>query len=303
MIYQRSLNTSIKASGIGLHSGARVSMTLSPAPVDTGIVFRRTDLNPVVEIPGLHTYVDSTVMCTKLKNGDAEVSTVEHLMSALSGLGINNCYVNLDGPEIPIMDGSAWPFVFLIRSAGIHQQTASRHYIRILKPIHVSEGDKTASFYPHEGFKLSFEIDFNHPTLNSLPQTAEVDLHTGCFVTEISRARTFGFVKDIEQLRSMNLALGGNMDNAIVIDDDGIANEDGLRSFDEFVKHKMLDAVGDLYLAGASIIGHFKAYKSGHALNHKLIAALYSNRDCWEWTYLQSCSNDQGDVFALAEMS
>lgn len=275
-------------------------MVLSPAPVDTGIVFRRTDLDPTIEIPGLHSSVETTVLCTRLKNGEADVSTVEHLMSALSGLGIDNCYVDIDGPEIPIMDGSAWAFVFLIRSAGICPQEAPRKYIRILEPISVSDGDKVAGFKPYDGFKLSFEIDFNHPTLNALPQTCEVDLHSSSFVTELSRARTFGFMSDIERLRSMNLALGGNLDNAIVVDDDGIANEDGLRFYDEFVKHKLLDAVGDLYLAGASIIGEFYGIKSGHSLNHKLLQALFESPEAWEWTRLGPFQKDQGRFVCLA---
>lgn len=284
MIKQRTINIPIKASGVGLHSGKQITITLKPAPEDTGVVFQRTDLSPATDIPAHHTYIDSTVLCTRLKNGNADISTVEHLLSALSGLGIDNCYIEADGPEIPIMDGSAWPFVFLIKSAGIKTQDAPKHYIRILKPISVKDGDKTAEFHPYEGFKLSFEIDFKHPSLQKLPKVAEMDFKDNSFIHEISRARTFGFMNDIEYLRSINLVLGGHPGNAIVIDDKGITNEDGLRSNDEFVKHKMLDAIGDLYLAGASIIGHFKAFKSGHALNHQLLKALSDHPDHWEWT-------------------
>lgn len=287
MPFQNTLNTTIKANGVGLHTGQKIRMSLSPAPVNTGIVFRRSDLSGECEIPGTYEHVDSTVLCTHLKKGEAEVGTVEHLMSALSGLGVDNCYVDIDGPEIPIMDGSAWAFVFLIRSAGICQQDEPKSYIRITKPVTVTVGDKSATFLPHEGFKLSFEIDFDHPALSELPQHHEIDLHTSSFVTEISRARTFGFIKDIEKLRSMNLALGGTMDNAIVLDDSGIANEEGLRSCDEFVKHKVLDAIGDLYLMGSPVIGHFHGVKSGHALNHQLLQALFDSPESWERVTLQ----------------
>lgn len=282
MIRQRTLRNSIKATGVGLHSGDKVYLTLRPAPVDTGIVFLRTDVNPMVEIPAQALKVTDTTMSTTVENNGAKVSTIEHLMAALAGLGIDNAYIELSAPEVPIMDGSAGPFVFLIQSAGIEEQTAAKKFIRIKRKVTVKEGDKVASFMPFDGFKVSFTIDFDHPVFRSRSQKASVDFSSTSFVREVSRARTFGFLRDIEYLRSRNLALGGSVENAIVIDDFKILNDDGLRYEDEFVRHKILDAIGDLYLAGHGIIGEFEGYKSGHALNNQLVRALLAQQDAWE---------------------
>ncbi|WP_288476718.1 UDP-3-O-acyl-N-acetylglucosamine deacetylase [uncultured Pseudomonas sp.] len=282
MIKQRTLKNTIRATGVGLHSGEKVYLTLKPAPVDTGIVFRRADLDPVVEIPARAANVGETTMSTTLVNGDVKVDTVEHLLSAMAGLGIDNAYVELSASEVPIMDGSAGPFVFLIQSAGLEEQDAAKKFIRILREVTVVEGDKSATFLPFDGFKVSFEIDFDHPVLKGQTQSAVVDFSSTSFVKEVSRARTFGFMRDIEYLRKHNLALGGSVENAIVVDETGVLNEDGLRSDDEFVKHKILDAIGDLYLLGKSLIGEFRGYKSGHAMNNRLLRALLADRDAWE---------------------
>ena len=282
MIKQRTLRNAIKATGVGLHTGQKVYLTLRPAPVDAGIVFRRVDLNPVVEILARAENVGDTELSTTLMKGDVRVSTVEHLLSAMAGLGIDNAYVELSAPEVPIMDGSAGPFVFLIQSAGIEEQEAPKRFIRIKKPVTVTAGDKVASFMPFNGFKVSFGIEFDHPVFRGRRLEAEVDFSTTSFVKEISRARTFGFMHEIEYLRSKGLAQGGSVDNAIVVDEYRILNEDGLRYEDEFVKHKILDAIGDLYLLGNSLIGEFRAYKSGHALNNQLLRTLIAQRDAWE---------------------
>ncbi len=282
MIKQCTLRNTIRATGVGLHSGEKVYLTLRPAPVNTGIIFRRVDLEPVAEIHACAENVHETTLSTTLSEGGAKVSTVEHLLSALAGLGIDNLYVEVSAPEVPIMDGSAGPFVFLIQSAGIQEQDAPKQFIRIKKKIEVREDDKTASFEPYEGFRVGFSIDFDHPVFRDQKQSAMIDFSTTSFVREVSRARTFGFMRDIEYLRSRNLALGGSMENAIVVDDYRILNEDGLRYEDEFVKHKVLDAIGDLYLLGKSLIGEFKGHKSGHGLNNKLLRELISNPDAWE---------------------
>ena len=282
MIRQRTLKNVIRATGVGLHSGKKVYMTLRPAPVDTGIVFVRTDLEPEVKIPARADNVADTTLCTALSAGGAKVATVEHLMSALAGLGIDNAYVDLSAPEVPIMDGSAGPFVFLIQSAGISEQNAPKKFIRVKREITVSDGDKEASFRPHQGFKVAFSIDFDHPVFEDQTQTATVDFSTTSFVKEVSRARTFGFMRDLEYLRSHNLALGGSLDNAIVVDDYRIVNEGGLRYDDEFVKHKVLDAIGDLYQLGHSLIGEFRGVKSGHALNNQLCRALLAQPEAFE---------------------
>ncbi|PWV82985.1 UDP-3-O-acyl-N-acetylglucosamine deacetylase [Halomonas sp. A11-A] len=282
MIRQRTLKNVIRATGVGLHSGKKVYMTLRPAPVDTGIVFVRTDLDPEVQIPAKAHNVTDTTLCTALSSGGAKVATVEHLMSALAGLGIDNAYVDLSAPEVPIMDGSAGPFVFLIQSAGISEQHAPKKFIRIRREITVTEGDKEATFRPHQGFKVAFSIDFDHPVFEEQTQTAMVDFSTTSFVKEVSRARTFGFMRDLEYLRSNNLALGGSLDNAIVVDDYRIVNEGGLRYDDEFVKHKVLDAIGDLYQLGHSLIGEFRGVKSGHALNNQLCRALLAQPHAYE---------------------
>ena len=282
MIRQRTLKNIILATGIGLHSGEKVYLTLRPAAVDTGIVFRRMDLDPVVEIPALAKNVGETTMSTTLVKDDVKVDTVEHLLSAMAGLGIDNAYVELSASEVPIMDGSAGPFVFLIQSAGLEEQDAAKKFIRILREVVVEDGEKRATFVPFDGFKVSFEIDFDHPVFEGRTQTASVDFSSTSFVKEVSRARTFGFMRDIEFLRTHNLALGGSVDNAIVVDEDSVLNEDGLRYEDEFVKHKILDAIGDLYLLGKSLIGEFRGYKSGHALNNLLLRTLLEQPDAWE---------------------
>ncbi|NLJ12464.1 UDP-3-O-acyl-N-acetylglucosamine deacetylase [Denitrificimonas caeni] len=282
MIRQRTLKNIIRATGIGLHSGEKVYLTLRPAAVNTGIVFRRMDLDPVVEIPALAKNVGETTMSTTLVKGDVKVDTVEHLLSAMAGLGIDNAYVELSASEVPIMDGSAGPFVFLIQSAGLEEQDAPKEFIRILREITVEDGEKRATFVPFEGFKVGFEIEFDHPVFAGRTQTACVDFSSTSFVKEVSRARTFGFMRDIEYLRTNNLALGGSVDNAIVVDEDSVLNEDGLRYEDEFVKHKILDAIGDLYLLGKSLIGEFRGYKSGHALNNLLLRTLLEQPDAWE---------------------
>jgi UDP-3-O-[3-hydroxymyristoyl] N-acetylglucosamine deacetylase len=282
MIRQRTLKNVIRATGIGLHTGEKVYLTLRPAAVDTGIVFRRVDVDPPVEIPARAENVGDTTLSTSLVSGGARVATVEHLLSALAGLGIDNAYVDVSAPEVPIMDGSAGPFVFLVQSAGVEDQNAPKRFIRIKKRVQVDDGDKWARFDPFEGFKVSFAIEFDHPVFKNRCQEAVVDFSTTSFVKEVSRARTFGFMRDIELLREKHLALGGSLDNAVVVDDYRVLNEDGLRYDDEFVKHKVLDAIGDLYLLGRSLIGAFSGYKSGHALNNRLLRALMADESAWE---------------------
>lgn len=282
MIRQRTLRNPIKATGVGLHTGEKVFLTLSPAPVDNGIVFRRTDLSPVAEIPARAENVGDTTLSTSLGLDEIKVSTVEHLLSAMAGLGIDNAFVDVTAAEVPIMDGSAGPFVFLLQSAGIEEQPAAKKFIRIKRPVTVRDGDKEASLLPFDGFKVSFSIDFDHPVFHDRAAFAEIDFSTTSFVKEVSRARTFGFMHEIEYLRSKGLARGGSVDNAIVVDEFRILNQDGLRYEDEFVKHKVLDAIGDLYLLGHSLIGEFKAHKSGHALNNQVLRALIAQEDAWE---------------------
>ncbi|AHE66151.1 UDP-3-O-acyl-N-acetylglucosamine deacetylase [Legionella oakridgensis] len=285
MIKQRTPKKVIQATGVGLHSGDKVLLTLRPAPINTGIVFRRTDLSPAVEIPASYEHVCDTMLCTSLQHKGVKVATVEHLLSAFAGLGIDNAYVDINAPEIPIMDGSAAPFVFLIQSAGIREQSAAKRFIRILKPIRIEENGKYVQFLPYNGYKVSFTIDFEHPVFNDKPQSAIFDFSTTSYVKEVCRARTFGFLSDYEKLRENDLAKGGSLDNAIVVDDYRVLNEDGLRFDDEFVKHKVLDAIGDLYLLGSGLIGAFEGYKSGHELNNKLLRALMARQDAWEYTY------------------
>ena len=282
MLKQRTLKNSIRATGVGLHTGKKVLMVLRPAPANSGIVFRRTDLDQFVDIPAKAGNVSQTTLGTSLTVEGGTVSTVEHLMSALAGLGIDNLVVELSAGEVPIMDGSAGPFVFLIQSAGVEEQNAPKRFVRIKKPVVVEDGDKWAMFEPFDGFKVSFAIEFDHPAFKDKTQEATVDFSSTSFVKEVSRARTFGFLRDIEMLRSRRLALGGSMDNAIVVDDYRVLNEDGLRYEDEFVKHKILDAIGDLYLLGHSLIGAFKGFKSGHALNNRLLKELMAQPDAWE---------------------
>ena len=282
MIRQRTLNNTIRATGVGLHTGEKVYLTLKPAPIDSGIVFRRTDLDPIVEIEAKAMNVGDTTLSTSLVNGDVRVSTVEHLLSAMAGLGIDNAIIDVTAPEVPIMDGSAGPFVFLIQSAGIIEQDAPKKFIRIKKLVEVSQDDKRASFKPFDGFKVTFTIHFDHPAFKERNKEVTVDFSSTSFVKEVSRARTFGFMHEFEYLRSQGLARGASMDNAIAVDDAQVLNEDGLRYEDEFVKHKVLDAIGDLYLLGNSLIGEFNAFKSGHALNNMLLRELLAQKDAWE---------------------
>jgi len=282
MIRQRTLKNVIRATGVGLHTGEKIYLTLRPAPVDTGIVFARVDLDVPVQIKASPENVGDTSLSTTLVKNGVRISTVEHLLSAMAGLGIDNAFVDLSAPEVPIMDGSAGPFVFLIQSAGIEEQNAPKRFIRIIKPVQVEEGDKVARFVPFDGFKVGFTIEFDHPVFKANDQHSEIDFSTTSFVKEVSRARTFGFMRDIEALRKRELALGGSLDNAVVLDDYRVLNEDGLRYRNEFVRHKILDAIGDLYLLGHSLIGAFDGYKSGHALNNKLLRALIKDESAWE---------------------
>ncbi|WP_456412342.1 UDP-3-O-acyl-N-acetylglucosamine deacetylase [Thiolapillus sp.] len=293
MIRQRTLKNVIRATGVGLHTGEKVFLTLRPAAVDTGIVFRRVDLPRPMDIPATAENVGSTQLSTTLEKDGVEISTVEHLLSAFAGLGIDNAYVDVSAPEVPIMDGSAGPFVFLIQSAGVEEQNALKKFIRIKDVVEVKDGDKFARFEPFEGFKVSFGIDFDHPVFTDDTQFSSIDFSSTSFVKEVSRARTFGFLREIEMLREKNLALGGSMDNAIVVDDYRVLNSDGLRYDDEFVKHKILDAIGDLYLLGHSLIGSFRGYKSGHALNNKLLNKLIATPEAWE-----EVTFDEGDGLA-----
>ncbi len=282
MLNQRTLKNVIRATGVGLHTGKKVLVTFRPAPVDKGIVFRRVDLDPVVEIPARAENVGDTSLSTSLIRDGVRISTVEHLLSAFAGLGIDNAYVDLSAPEVPIMDGSAGPFVFLLQSAGFQEQSSPKRFIRIKKSISVKDGDKWARFEPFSGFKVSFAIEFDHPFFQQSSKHAEIDFSTTSFVKEVSRARTFGFMREVEWLRGRNLALGGSLDNAVVVDDYRVLNEDGLRYEDEFVKHKILDAIGDLYLLGHSLIGAFHGHKSGHELNNQLLRKLLTTRSAWE---------------------
>jgi len=284
MIRQRTLKNVIKATGITLHGGERAEIMLRPAPVNTGIIFRRVDLAPnIVEILASAENVGDTTLSTTLTKGSVRVATVEHLLSAFAGLGIDNAYVDVTASEIPIMDGSAGPFVFLIQSAGIEEQNVPKRFIRIKRKVKIKDGDKWACFEPFNGFKVTFTIDFDHPLFKSSTKTATLDFSSLSYVKEVSRARTFGFMADFEKLQTLNLARGASLDNAIAIDDFRVLNEDGLRYENEFVKHKILDAVGDLYLLGSSLIGAFTGYKSGHALNNKILRQLLADKDAWEF--------------------
>ena len=299
MTRQRTLKNVIRATGVGLHSGEKVFLTLRPAPIDSGIVFRRIDLEPVVEIPARGDLVSETTLCTGLSCGPAKVQTVEHLLSAMAGLGIDNAYVELSAAEVPIMDGSAGPFVFLLQSAGIAEQDAPKRFIRILQDIEVRDGEKRAAFRPHDGFRLEFTVEFNHPAIPATQSKASIDFSTARYIKEVSRARTFGFMRDLEYMRERNLGLGGSMDNAIVLDEFRVLNEDGLRYADEFVRHKILDAVGDLYLAGHPIIGAYEGFKSGHALNNTLVRALLAQPESFEIVTFDDAT--AGDVPNLYE--
>ena len=286
MLKQRTLQSLTKAVGVGLHSGQRVELTLRPAQPDTGIVFRRVDLPQPVDIPINATAVTDTRLASTISNGGAKVFTVEHLMSACAGLGIDNLYIDITAEEVPILDGSASSFVFLLQSAGIVEQNAPKRFIRVLKPVEVREGEganaKWARLEPHHGYKLSFEIDFRHPAVDSTGQSVVFDMDTDVYTRDIARARTFGFTRDVEMLRANGLALGGGLDNAIVMDDYKVLNSDGLRYDDEFVKHKILDAMGDLYLIGKPLLASYVAFRSGHAMNNLLLRELLSQPDAYE---------------------
>jgi UDP-3-O-[3-hydroxymyristoyl] N-acetylglucosamine deacetylase len=282
MIKQRTLKNVISATGVGLHTGKKIFLTLRPAPANSGIIFRRVDLDVPVEIEAKPDNVGDTMLSTSLVKGDVKISTVEHLLSALAGFGIDNTYIDLSSDEVPIMDGSAGPFVFLIQSAGVEEQNAPKRFMRIKEKIRVEDGDKWAMFEPFEGFKVGFTIEFDHPMFHEDNCKAEIDFSTTSYVKEVSRARTFGFMREVELLRENNLALGGSLDNAVVVDDYRILNEDGLRYEDECVKHKILDAIGDLYLLGHSLIGSFTGFKSGHALNNRLLRELMAKESAWE---------------------
>lgn len=283
MLKQRTLKTLVRATGVGLHSGVKVTMVLRPAAVDTGIVFRRVDLDPPVDLPARPNGVGDTRMASTLQQGEAKLSTIEHLMSALAGLGIDNIYVDVDAPELPIMDGSAAPFVYLLQSGGIEEQNAAKKFIRIKKTVRVEEGDKWAQLDPYDGFKLDFSIIFNHPAVDQTGRQVSVDFADNDYIREVARARTFGFMQDVEYMRANGLGLGGSLENAIVMDEYRVLNSDGLRYTDEFVKHKVLDAIGDLYVAGHPILGAFSAFKSGHGLNNKLLRAVLDDASAWEW--------------------
>ncbi|GMU71718.1 MAG: UDP-3-O-acyl-N-acetylglucosamine deacetylase [Burkholderiales bacterium] len=279
MLRQRTLKTAARTTGVGLHTGARVELVLRPAQPDTGIVFHRTDLAPAVSIAARASLVGDTRLSSTLREGTVSVSTVEHLMSALAGLGIDNLHVDVAGPEIPIMDGSAGPFVFLLQGAGIVEQDAPKRYLRIVAPVEVRDGDKWARFEPHDGFRLDFTIDFPHPVFGSENRHVAIDFAEHSYVKEVSRARTFGFMQDVEAMRAAGLGLGGSLQNAIVLDEVRVLNSEGLRYDNEFVRHKVLDAIGDLYLLGHPLIGQYAAHKSGHALNNALARALEARPD------------------------
>jgi UDP-3-O-[3-hydroxymyristoyl] N-acetylglucosamine deacetylase len=282
MLKQRTLKTVIRASGVGLHGGVKVNMTLRPAAPDTGIVFRRVDLPEPKDIPASALLIGDTRMCSCLEVDGVKVGTIEHLMSALCGLGIDNAWIDLDAPEVPILDGSASPFIFLIQSAGIEEQAAAKKFIRVTRPIEVRDGDKWARFEPYEGYKLAFSIVFNHPAIDKSAQKAEIDFAEHSYTREVARARTFGFMQEVEYLRENGLALGGGLENAIVLDEFRVLNQDGLRYGDEFVKHKILDAVGDLYLLGHPLLAAYSSHKGGHALNNQLARALLQHQEAWE---------------------
>jgi UDP-3-O-[3-hydroxymyristoyl] N-acetylglucosamine deacetylase len=284
VILQRTLKNMVRATGVGLHTGAKVYLTLRPAAANTGIVFRRTDLATPVDIKADPHAVSDTRLSSCLEKNGVRVSTVEHLMSAFAGLGIDNAYVDVTAPEVPIMDGSAGPFVFLLQSAGIDEQNAPKSFIRILKAVEARDHDKWVRFEPHNGFKLTMSIEFDHPVFDKMRQSVAVDFSTTSYIKEVSRARTFGFMQDVETMRAQGLALGGSLDNAIVMDEYRVLNTDGLRYEDEFVKHKVLDAIGDLYLLGHPLIGAFSGHKSGHALNNELLRRLLEDRQAWEFT-------------------
>lgn len=303
MINQRTIKQAVSVTGIGLHKGEKVRMTLRPAPANTGVVYRRIDIEPFADIPAKANAVGDTMLCTCLSNEDGHtISTVEHLSSAMAGLGIDNLIVEVDSNELPIMDGSASPFIFLLQSAGIEELNAPKKFIKIKKAVRVEEGDKWAAFQPYDGFRVDFKIDFDHPVIKSTRQHMVMDFSSESYIDEVSRARTFGFLKELEYMNAHNLALGGSMENAVALDEYRVLNQEGLRYEDEFVKHKILDAVGDLYLAGYSIIGELQAFKSGHGLNNKLLNALLEDESAWEFVSFEEIQ-DAPISFAMPSWS
>jgi UDP-3-O-[3-hydroxymyristoyl] N-acetylglucosamine deacetylase len=298
MLKQRTLKKAISATGVGLHNGEKVTLTLRPAAVDTGIVFKRVDLPQPNEILATPSAVHDTRMCSALEANGVRVATVEHIMSALAGLGVDNVYIDIDAAEIPIMDGSSGPFVFLLQEAGLLEQAAAKKFIRVKKIVEVVEGDKWVRFEPYHGFKVDFTIDFNHPVFEQSGNNVKIDFAVDSYIKEISRARTFGFMHEVEYLRSNGLARGGSLDNAIVLDEYRVLNTDGLRYDDEFVKHKALDAIGDLYMLGHPILGAFQAYKSGHALNNKLLRALLADAEAWEYITFEKAEDAPSEFLA-----
>jgi UDP-3-O-[3-hydroxymyristoyl] N-acetylglucosamine deacetylase len=299
MLKQRTLKSIVRATGVGLHSGAKVSLALRPAPAGTGIIFRRTDLEPPVDLKADAFNVGDTRMASCLEKDGVKLGTVEHLMSALAGLGIDNLFVDVDAAELPIMDGSAAPFVFLLQSGGIEEQRAAKRFLRVRKRVEVREGDKWARLDPYEGFRLAFSIQFNHPAVDQSGVRVEIDFADDSYVRDIARARTFGFTQDVEALRDQGLALGGSLDNAIVMDEYRVLNAEGLRVPDEFVRHKVLDAIGDLYLAGHPLLAAFSAHKSGHAMNNRLLRALFADAEAWEWASFEAESQAPASVARL----
>lgn len=290
MLKQRTLKKEVSATGVGLHNGEKVTLTLLPAAIDTGVVFRRTDLPGMPEIQATPDAVSDTRMCSALEKNGARVATVEHVMSALAGLGVDNVIVAVDGSEIPIMDGSSGPFIFLLQSAGIVEQAAAKKFLRVIKKVEVTEDDKWVTFEPYHGFKMDFTIDFAHPVFENSSSNVKIDFADNSYISEISRARTFGFMHEVEYLRANGLARGGSLDNAIVLDEFRVLNTDGLRYEDEFAKHKVLDAIGDLYMLGHPLLGSYTAYKSGHGLNNKLIRALLADVSAWEYVTFDDLS-------------
>jgi UDP-3-O-[3-hydroxymyristoyl] N-acetylglucosamine deacetylase len=300
MLRQRTLKSLIRASGVGLHTGKKVRMALRPAPADTGVVFRRIDLASPVDVPARAELVGEVKLCSGLVNAGVKVYTVEHLMSALSGLGIDNVYVDLDADEVPIMDGSASPFALLLQQAGLEEQGAPKRFLKVKKPVEVREGDKWARLEPYAGFKLSFSIDFRHPVIERTTQSVTVDFAETSYLKEIARARTFGFMHEVEDLKGSGLALGGGLENAVVIDDQGVLNEDGLRFADEFIRHKLLDAIGDLYLMGRPLLGAFVAHKSGHALNNRLARAALAEAGALETVVFERAEEAPAGIARLS---
>ncbi len=300
MLRQRTLKSLVSASGVGLHTGQKVRITLRPAPVDTGIVFRRVDLPVPVDVPARAELVGEARLASTLIKGDVKIHTVEHLMSALGGLGVDNAYVDIDAPELPIMDGSASPFVLLIQQAGIQEQAAPKKFLRVTRRVEVKDGDKWARFEPYEGYRLSFSIEFRHPVIERSTQAVTVDFAETSYLKEIARARTFGFMHEVEDLRDSGLALGGGLDNAVVLDEYRVLNSEGLRFADEFIRHKLLDAIGDLYLLGHPLLGAFTAHKSGHALNNRLLRAALADAAALEMVVFERAEETPIGVARLA---